>query len=600
MNRAALGDEGVVAVRSFFNRLGYIKPYVNSDDTQPIWDGSLFIYNDREEFNNERLLFTVTLQVKAEEYHEEELPNSTSFDVELVNLRNYLIDGGVVFFHVLVGPERNQIYVAFLTKATIQKYIETARGNKFRTIRLEKIPKTYSTVVSRLRTLHLQKTHNLITYEEEKKYPNVQWAIDSFGLTESHNPLEYITSNPVNILAYVDGLPEPLFVGEDAARIATTTLPQLFDISVNGKVYYHSFTREVKGNTQIVKFGKSVELTFKKEGPDSISVFVNIELKADSLEEIIHEVEFIVSIFETKEIFIGENKMDFSMNESAQDLKEWQTKLVFWKEVKDLFDLLHIEEPLNNIQAISDAEIKRLRTLIAGLLYKKNVVGTNGMKTDHLEWISVSNLRILVFARYISDNKYRLEQVFEHLSAYYHDSKGKPQTASVYSKVIAEDVLASNIDWSRLLQSYRDITSINPEFFERANWDVLWLIKWYDKTQRTSILDAANELLSYIMQYDNQTTWRSVWKYNLLQIKARRNEPLSDDDNSWLLDQEESIDADTSIDNTQRIFSKFAIQVLLYNALKAKRIYSKMTDEQQAFIAGLPIFNLYENLITTT
>ena len=190
--------------------------------------------------------------------------------------------------------------------------------------------------------------------------------------------------------------------------------------------------------------------------------------------------------------------------------------------------------------------------------------------------------------------------MFEHLSAYYHDSKGKPQTASVYSKVIAEDVLASNIDWSRLLQSYRDITSINPEFFERANWDVLWLIKWYDKTQRTSILDAANELLSYIMQYDNQTTWRSVWKYNLLQIKARRNEPLSDDDNSWLLDQEESIDADTSIDNTQRIFSKFAIQVLLYNALKAKRIYSKMTDEQQAFIAGLPIFNLYENLITTT
>lgn len=30
MNRAALGDEGVVAVRSFFNRLGYIKPYVLS------------------------------------------------------------------------------------------------------------------------------------------------------------------------------------------------------------------------------------------------------------------------------------------------------------------------------------------------------------------------------------------------------------------------------------------------------------------------------------------------------------------------------------------------------------------------------------------
>lgn len=599
MNRASLGDEGVVAVRSFFNRLGYIKPYINSDDTQPIWDGSLFVYNDREKFTNDRLLFTVTLQVKAEEYCEYEFPNSTSFDVELVNLRNYQIDGGVVFFHVLVGPERNQIYVAFLTKAIIQNYLDTAKGNKYRSIRLEKMPKSYSAVVSRLRTLHLQKTHNLIAFEEAKKYPNVQWAIDSFGLTEEHNPLEYITSNPVNILAYVDGLPEPFFVGNDAARISTITLPQPSDISVNGKVFYQSFTREVKGNIQIVKIGKSLELTFERETPESISVSANIELNADSLEEIIHEVEFIVSIFETKEIYFGENKLDFCKSIPSEDVKEWRIKLKFWNEVKDLFELLHIDEPLNNIQAISDAEINRLRTLIAGLLYKKKVVGKNGMKADHLEWISVSNLRILVFARYISDNKYRLEQVFEHLSAYYHDSKGQPKTASVYSKVIAEDVLASNIDWSGLIQSYKDITIVNPDFFERANWDVLWLIKWYDKTQRPPLLDVANELLTYIMQHDTKTSWCSVWKYNLLQIKTRRNQPLSDEENNWLLDEDDSLDSDKSIDDTQRIFNKFAIQILLRNTLKAKRLYSKMTVDQQTFIAGLPIFNLYENLIKT-
>ena len=104
MNNSALGDEGAVAVRSFFNRLGYIKPYINSDDTQPVWDGNLFVYNDRKDFTNDRLKFTVPVQVKAHEHQEETFPDKTNFDVEIVNLRNYYNDGGVVFFDVLVGP----------------------------------------------------------------------------------------------------------------------------------------------------------------------------------------------------------------------------------------------------------------------------------------------------------------------------------------------------------------------------------------------------------------------------------------------------------------------------------------------------------------
>lgn len=596
MNIGALGDEGAVAVRSFFNRLGYIKPYINSDDTQPVWDGSLFIYNHRTDFTNERLKFTVPVQVKAHEFDGDDFPDFTYYDIELVNLENYKIDGGVVFFNVLVGYERSKVYVNFLTKSTIQNYLDTAKGTKTRSVKFSPIPKNYTEIVSQLRTLHLQRTHSLIPFEQAKKYPNVQWAIDSYGLSAEQNPLEYITSNPVNILAIVEGFSTPLYVGNSAARITSVSLPEQFNISIADTIYYDNVTRIFEGTTQTIKIGKSLMLKFVKE-EESIKVTVSAELKGDTIEELVHEISFIIALFENKRISFDNHVLELDINVEESLIKEWKSKLKFWNDVKDLFSLLHIEEPINNIQELSSAEINRLKTLIAGLLYSKTVIGKNGMKEDHLEWISFSNIRVLVFARYLSGNKYKLVNIFDSLSAFYKDVDGKLKSASIYSKVIAEEVLASNVDWSNLLKSYQDAIEINRDFYERANWDVLWLIKLFDKYNRISILNAAEDLLNWIITTDDKTTWHNVWRFNQIQIKLRKGNTLEASDQDWLLDQEETIPTAKDIDDSQKIQTLFSIQVLLSNYRKATRIFDKMTSDEKEFISGLPIFQLYQNLI---
>lgn len=596
MNIGALGDEGAVAVRSYFNRLGYIKPYINSDDTQPVWDGSLFIYNHRTDFTNERLKFTVPVQVKAHEFDGDDFPDFTYYDIELVNLENYKIDGGVVFFNVLVGSERSKIYVNFLTKSTIQNYLDTAKGKKNRSVKFSPIPKKYTEIISQLRTLHLQRTHSLIPFEQAKKYPNVQWAIDSYGLSSEQNPLEYITSNPVNILAIVEGFSTPLYVGDSAARITSVSLPENSNISIADTTYYDNITRVFEGTTQTIKIGKSLMLKFVKE-EESINVTVSAELKGDTIEELVHEISFIIALFENKRISFDNYVLELDINVENSLVKKWKSKLKFWNDVKDLFSLLHIEEPINNIQELSSAEINRLKTLIAGLLYSKTVIGKNGMKEDHLEWISFSNIRVLVFARYLSGNKYKLVNIFDSLSAFYKDVDGKFKTASIYSKVIAEDVLASNVDWSNLLKSYQDAIEINRDFYERANWDVLWLIKLFDKYNRISILNAAEDLLNWIIGTDDKTTWYNVWRFNQIQIKLRKGNTLETSDYEWLLDQEETIPTAIDIDDSQKTQTLFSIQVLLSDYRKALRIFDKMTSDEKEFISGLPIFQLYQNLI---
>lgn len=597
MNSSALGDEGVVAVRSFFNRMGFIKPYINSDDTQPIWDGNLFVYNHRDVFTNDRLIFQVSAQVKAHEFSDDDFPDHTYYDIELVNLENYRIDGGVVFFNVLVGADRNQIYVNFLSKANIQNLIDTAKGKKTRSVKFSKIPKTYTEIIGKLRTLHLQRTHTLIPFEQVKKYKNVKWAIDSYGLSDSANPLEYITTNPVNILAYVDGMSAPLYVGNGTARITSITLPENLEVRIGEETFYSEYKRIVEGNTHTYLIGRSLTLKFVRlDQQVDISVLVN--LKGDTIEELIHEITFVLKIFEKKHLLFGDNKLDMPITVKQSEIKEWKGKLRFWNDVKALFSMLHIEEPIHNIQELTDTEINKIKTLIAGILYNKTVIGKNGMKADHLEWISFSNIRVLVLARYISDDRYRLINIFDSVSAFYTDDKGKSQSASIYSKIIAEDILASNIDWSNLLKSYQDVISVNPDYYERVNWDVLRLIKLFDMNSRMSILLAAEELLHWLMSNDSLTSWRDVLQYNLLQIRIRKGLNITSDERNWLFDQEEYLSTSpAAIEETQKNQMLFAVQVLLSNQYKARRQFERMSEKEQKLISDLPIYNLYQKLL---
>lgn len=143
----------------------------------------------------------------------------------------------------------------------------------------------------------------------------------------------------------------------------------------------------------------------------------------------------------------------------------------------------------------------------------------------------------------------------------------------------------------------QDAIEINRDFYERANWDVLWLIKLFDKYNRISILNAAEDLLNWIIGTDDKTTWHNVWRFNQIQIKLRKENTLETSDHEWLLDQEETIPTATDIDDSQKIQTLFSIQVLLSDYHKATRIFDKMSSDEKEFITGLPIFQLYQNLI---
>ena len=48
MDRGIIEEKGIYAVSEYLTDIGYIKPYLSSNDKTPMWDGSLFVYKSKE------------------------------------------------------------------------------------------------------------------------------------------------------------------------------------------------------------------------------------------------------------------------------------------------------------------------------------------------------------------------------------------------------------------------------------------------------------------------------------------------------------------------------------------------------------------------
>lgn len=77
-------------------RTGVIEPDIHENDKTPSWDGEMRLYHSSE-FNKSNLAGRIPVQVKGT-WVERFQKNKATFQAEVSDLRNYLNDGGVIFF----------------------------------------------------------------------------------------------------------------------------------------------------------------------------------------------------------------------------------------------------------------------------------------------------------------------------------------------------------------------------------------------------------------------------------------------------------------------------------------------------------------------
>lgn len=108
-----------------------LSPYISENDKEPSWDENIYIYGETN-FSKENLLGRVPVQVKGKQEKSKNLKKEKiSYPVEIVDLKNYLNDGGVMFFVILIDEEnlkKRKIYYADLTPVRLKIELEKSKN----------------------------------------------------------------------------------------------------------------------------------------------------------------------------------------------------------------------------------------------------------------------------------------------------------------------------------------------------------------------------------------------------------------------------------------------------------------------------------------
>lgn len=578
MDKSIIEDKGINAVSEYLSDIGYIKPYLSSNDKTPMWDGWLFVYKSKEGFCNGNFDYRVPVQVKASQFDGDVFPETTSFSVGVSDLRNYLNDGGLVFFKVLINEKRKEVYCSFLTKAVIQDVLSSADGQQTKNIELLKAPEDGRIILENLKRIYLLREHpqlDLSVLKGKKKY-KLNFQLEH--LSKDTDPLEYLATHAIDILFSYDELPVEFYPKEGPVKLQTIQTENV-DISVGSRVYYHSYLRHYKEDGLHILIGNSVDIRIPYNRGEHFNINFNIKLEADSLDSVIHELEFIQALRKYGQFNYGSSHFTITISDgSCEVFNEWEKSLRFWSDVKNVLQILHVE-PSFNPKTITDKDEKELNTLIQSFVYNKSVYSDS--KEDMIHIFQIADMKIVVFAKHLTGREFKLMEIYDQLSAVFIDEKGSHRHVPVLSAIFEMDELPANLYLKDIVKTYKWYQQYNNQISLRANQDLLNMLNHYDQCHDERVLLAAVEIATWLKNEKKSAIGdRNILLLNYMQTIKRLKQSLNIQEREKLLKMKSS-------DNTQN-FARF---LLLDDMDKAEKYLARIPENELCFLKTLPIYH---------
>lgn len=572
MDRTDIEEEAISVLKTYFRRNGHVRTYLSENDKTPRWDGNLFIYSEKEKRDNTTFLFKIPVQVKGRTCKKKTFPPTTTFSVSRKELRDYLNDGGVLYIVGLIIGCETKIYINFLSKIKIKQLLTSTKGKLSFT--LTSLPDNINIFLRKCKAFNLQQTKTPISICDLKDKV-VQIKCVAFKL-EGENEYSYITRNHDQLIAKVEGLEGEFYLDCENARIKTPVEEKRI-VSVEGTEFYTEIIRIYEQDgVQTLQIGKSLLVSIVPV-ENGANYNFSLTLHADTFDEIIHELRFLVALGKSKSLTMDGVTLKLpQLNNGTDIFKRWQNTLKFWEDAQTLFQMLNVFEALD-INKMEDEDYTNLRKLIQALLYNKTL--TTQFKKDHLERTIVGNLNIVMFVRLIGEKECKLENLQDSLFAVRENANGQLQPVPVLSKILNERPLQSNINFDNMIKDYDKLFLQNPNIVEAANEDVLLLLTHYDEKKCPILIEKAYELCNWLLSKENNL----IYMLNQLQIKLRLGESFSYDEKEKLYAISEENSSYTN---------RWAACILLGENERAKRYWAKMSDNDKVIYVQYPIFKL--------
>lgn len=599
-NNKQIEEWATNAVKDCLSMTDTLSPYIKENDKTPIWDGDVLIYKNNSR-NNEGVVGKITVQVKGE-LDDKIKKKQCSFSVEMSSLVSYKNDGGTIFFLVLISnknPRLRKVFYETLTPLKINNYIKGHEEQNARTIKLMELPKDKYKVQTIFLNFYndCNKQHSFkdippICLDDLCKRQDIVKVSSSIAFFSPKNknlsPIDAFLNSETYWYVNIKGspIPHPMELCTNIAISFNECIP----IFINGE-QHANYVSIVKSKCDtVIKFGDSTTITISKDKK-------NFEMKytpSSSLKNRIIDQAFIIQTIKSGEIALGEGKCiklgDIKAN-CDFDITYAENELESYKRIDDFLRSLSITDDLILDKIGTNSSLEELSLIMSSINGRKPVkFTTDKYQGCYLYRKSISNLKVLFLLKEVDKKKslYNIYNFFDHKGIVKVVRGKEEHITSIYSVLTPDDYIElSNIDFAKILQSFKDAVALNKNIYSQVNYDLLNLLLAYDKGKNRSakILNAAKDIALWLLDESGSVLPSEIKTINYLQTIKRERE-LNNEENRKLLDIAENSNNDKML--------KIGANLLLENYKSAQMQYEQMSSQDQEIFKSFPIYKFWK------
>lgn len=587
-------QKAVAKVVDAISSSDYLAPQITSGDKGVSWDGYINVYKKKGEVHEKETLYkSIRVQVKGK-ITSDVRATSLKYKVHIADLRNFLTEGGTIFFVVCINNDKNehQIYFKSFLPSDIKPILKKYGKQKSRTVKFAPFP----TDKYAMSELLINVAANM-----KKQMPFINEEITILDDLKQDG-------TPVNVhVCYADilnreGLTTSVFFDYDQYIYAKNDkgidIPvgnKKFDYrdkKVNIPVYvkdvkfYDDFIlRKTKSET-IYRFAKSI--SFKTKANDKLQAEFEFNFFGN-LNQRLRDVEFVYNFLHEGSLIIGEDVIVDSL-ENIKDEKYDKYRLL-----RHLCWLRNVKQMLNEVSFkgefeydnISSEDAKWLRILVDCFVFNKSVkLHSDGIGLTSIQ-IAGHNLKFFVNRLSAEKEEYSIARLDAFKGKIERKSRdGSLYQISLYSLLTKEDLLTcTNIDYDALLKQTKQVP-LSEAFAWELNRLLLDIISAWDETgdTHTDLSDAAYNLAEWIRN-EVDLIPKEISTLNLYQI-VKRKRALNDAEYAEL---SQLLDVSNLTPDC-----RMAAHLLLDEHHSARRCFCKLSTEHQETYKRMPIFRFWK------
>ena len=572
----------ILALKNVIQIHDLMKDYINENDKEPSWDGYIYLYKS-DDLKVENIKYKVPVQVKGKNDESLLKRQRISFPVEYKHLRNYYHDGGVFYVVVAISDDKRKttIFYKDLTTVKLNFLLKNSEGKKpeqTKNIVLEKLKNSDPNVLFQVLTQFgydkeqqgsgngaiIEKAINIDVID---KVDSVRFT--SYSATNETEALKQISTGEVCLYGHRADLDMWLpFDYEHQKEIRLKTVLEMNkSIGIDNVTYYDKYIVE-RYDTDAPIIRVSENLTI-----DLIGGKLQLEMHGN-IESLKKDVDFLQAVLQGHSFWVdGKQVTEYANMNISESLQN---------DMDLITDFYHA---LNEIDFVCDKKIddfdEKNREAVVRLvnLYHREVKLKEERNNEWRMWWWDDRVIPLLVVKDDNEEIQIVNWIAKDGYITYSEEAGQKH-------IFPRGMLFKRDIWEKLYDVDEEILlrDIERSDFDEFTSEELYLffveiLSVYDTTKNEKYYDMAKLIITKLLEVDEENEYGII---NQLQLLKRKRELSAEE-----VDKLESLEVTSEDDMVV-----CAVNVLLENKHKARKLISQLSPEKQEMFKDFPIYNL--------